>query len=248
MIGTSGRLDQRRGAYILLETVVATGLLIVGIAVIGSQVQDADTSIRKMDRRIRAMSLAEQHLAELDLGLIELDSVDQFQDGDFGPRYPDWGWLLTTEDTAIEDMYLLRLDVMYLQREGRYREDDFDHDNAEIIHTIYAMRVTPRPVNFEEEFGLNEEEFLALSEKLGSLGIEGLDPQAFDLSLLGRLDFEELIATLPVLLDALGMDASQLLSVLPPNLLEQLKGSGLLEEGGVQDLLGNGNGNANGGS
>lgn len=244
MIGaTPQHNERRRCAYVLLETVVATGLLIVGIAVIGSQVQDADTSIRKMDRRIRAMALAEQHLAELDLGLIELDSVDQFQEGDFGPRHPDWGWLLTTEDTAIEDMYLLRVDVMYLMREGRYREDDFEHDDAEIVHTIYAMRATPRPINFEEEYGLTPEEFDSLCEKLDLLGIEGISCEAFDLGAAGKLPFEELIKVLGDLLPAMGIDPSDSLGMLPPNLLELLEGSGLLEEDGIQNLLGNGNEN-----
>ena len=58
--------QSRRLAYLLLETVVATGMLIVGLAVLGAQVQDSHTAVRKMERRIRAISLAEQHLAELE--------------------------------------------------------------------------------------------------------------------------------------------------------------------------------------
>ena len=48
----------RRDAYVLLETVLATGLLITGLAVVGAQVQSADTTIRVMNRTIRAMMLA----------------------------------------------------------------------------------------------------------------------------------------------------------------------------------------------
>ncbi len=88
--GAAGAATVRRG-YVLLETVVATGLLIVGLAVIGVQIQDAGSSIHKMERQTRAMLLAERHFAYMDLGLVELDSVDEIQEGDFGPREPDWG-------------------------------------------------------------------------------------------------------------------------------------------------------------
>jgi len=45
---SAGGCDRRRNrrGYVLLETVVATGLLIVGLAVIGAQVQDSQTFAR----------------------------------------------------------------------------------------------------------------------------------------------------------------------------------------------------------
>lgn len=228
---------RHRHGYVLLETVVATGLLVIGLAVIGAQVQDSQTSVRKMQRRIRAMMLAEQHLAMLDLGLVELDSVDELEEGDFGPRYPDYGWWLTTEDTAIENVYLLRLDVLHHLREDEYREDDFDFDNAETIYTVYAMRAAPQPVDFSQDFGLTEDEVVELGEKLGELGIEGLDPGEFDLRVLGKLDFEELLEALPVIMDAFGLELSDMASTLPPNLLRQIQESGLLDEEATSGLL-----------
>jgi len=153
----AAKRGHRRRGYVLLETVVATGLLIVGLAVIGAQVQDSQTCVRKMQRRVRAMMFAERHLAMLDLGLVELDSVDELEEGDFGPRHPDYGWWLTTEDTAIENMYLLRLDILHHLREDEYREDDFDFDNADTLYTVYAMRAAPQPVDFGEDFGLTED-------------------------------------------------------------------------------------------
>lgn len=223
---TGARPGGARRGYILLETVVATGMLIVGLSIIGSQVQSADKSIKMMERKIRAVALAEQHLAELDLGLVELDSVDEEQEGDFGPRYPDFGWILTTEDTALEAMFLLKLDILHHPREGDYREDEFEHELAETVFTVYAMRAAPQPVNFGEDFGLNEEELVDLTDRLAELAIPGLDPESFDPALLGKVDFEELIEALPVLMDAFGIDVSQLMAGLPPNLLEQLQESG----------------------
>src|SRR3990170_1677399 len=136
----------RRG-YVLLETVIATGLLIVGLAVLGAQIQDSDTAIRQMRLRLRAMTLAEQQLAQMDLGLIELDSVDEVQEGDFGPRYPDFGWRLITEPTAIEGMYRLTVEILYLIREDAYKEDDFDYEAAETVFTTYSIRPTPQAMD-----------------------------------------------------------------------------------------------------
>ncbi len=223
---TGARPRVARRGYVLLETVVATGMLIVGLSIIGSQVQSADKSIKMMERKIRAVALAEQHLAELDMGLVELDSVDEEQEGDFGPRYPDFGWILTTENTALEAMFLLKVDILHHPREGDYREDEFEHELAETVFTVYAMRTAPQPVNFGEDFGLNEEELVDLTDRLAELAIPGLDPESFDPALLGKVDFEELIEALPVLMDAFGIDVSQLMAGLPPNLLEQLQESG----------------------
>ena len=107
---------------------------------------------------------------------------------------------LTTEPTALENMFLLKLEILHHLREDEYREDEFDFDIAQNIYTVYAMRATPTPVNFAEDFGLADEELAELSERLGQLGIEGVDPEAFDLTILGKIDFEALIEALPVLM------------------------------------------------
>lgn len=220
-----------------METVVATGLLVVGLAVIGGQVQDAQRSVRKMERRLKGMMLAEQQLAHLDLGLVKLDSVDEVEEGDFGHRYPDFAWRLQTDKTVINGMYLLRLEILHLLREGEYQEDDFDYEAGEVIYEVYAMRATPQSVNFSEDFGLNEDEMLELGEKFSELGIEGLDVDAFDPAILARPDFEELLKALPVIMDALGMELSDLASALPPDLLRQIKESGLLDDDAAAEMF-----------
>ncbi len=223
-----------RHGYVLLETVIATGLLIVGLAVIGAQIQESDTSIRKMRLRIHALELAEQHLAQLDLGLIELDSVDEVQEGDFGPRYPDYGWRLTTEPTAIEQMFRLTLEVLYLRRPERYQEDDFEHDEADVLLTTYAFRVAPQKLDLRADYGLSEEEFDKVSTTLADSGIPNLDANSFDPTILAKLDFEQMIEVLPVILDAMGVELGDLTGMIPPEVLEQLKESGVLDavEGG----------------
>jgi hypothetical protein len=99
--------------YVLLEVVIATGLLVVALAIIGGQIQDSGTAIHKMERRLEAARLAEQQFAFLDLGLVQLDSVDEVAEGDFGPRFPDWGWRLITEPTAVDGMFRLKLEVLH---------------------------------------------------------------------------------------------------------------------------------------
>ncbi|MFH1834055.1 MAG: hypothetical protein ABH877_03435, partial [bacterium] len=153
---------------------------------------------------------------------------------DFGPRYPNHAWRLTTEETALERMFLLKLDILFKLREEEYQEDDFDFDNAEVLFTVYKMQAVPEPVNFAEDFGMTEDELLELGEKFGEIGIDGLDPEAFDLSFFQGVDFEELIESLPLIMDALGMDLSDFTSRLPPGLLEQLKEGGLLGEEGEE--------------
>jgi len=221
------RAHGRHRGYVLLETVVATGLLLTGMAVIGAQFQEANTTVRKMNLRLRAMMLAEMHLAEMDLGIIRLDSVDKVQEEDFGPRYPDWAWRLTIEETALEKMYLLREDVLYAPRTDY--EEDFDFENADIIYTLYALRATPQPLNLPVDFGLSEDQATDLTEKLAGLG-EGFDPANFDPAILAQLPSDELLEVLPTFLQAIGVPLSQIEQLLPPDLREQLDKLGVFEE------------------
>lgn len=207
-------------------------MLIVGLAVIGAQVQDAQKSLRNMNRRTQAMMLAERQLAELDMGLADLDSVDEVVEHDFGPRYPDWAWRLTTSDTALPNMYVEQLDVLYFPREGDYEEDQFEFEDAEVAYTLHTMRAVQPPVNFAVDYGMHEDEVRDLGDKLSDVGIPGLDVTSFDPRLLQNIDLEQLMKVLPVILDALHMDVSQLVGQLPPDLLQQLIDAGILGEDG----------------
>ena len=230
-----------RPAYVLLETVIATGLLIVGLAVIGAEIQDSDTAIRQMRLRLRAMTLAEQHLAEMDLGLIKLDSVDEVQDGDFGPRYPDFGWRLTTEPTAIEGLFRLTLDVMHHIRESPYKKDDFEVETAEKIFTAYAFRAAPQSVDLGADFGLKDEDVERVSQNASDACGRCLVGHAFNPACFATLDSEQLLQCLPVILDALGIPLGDLKSFIPPEVLEGLNNSGVLGQlGGAKKPEGEG--------
>jgi len=235
----------RRG-YVLLETVIATGLLIVGLAVLGGQIQDSDTAIRNMRLRLRAMTLAEQQLAELDLGLVELDSVDEVQEGDFGPRYPDFGWRLITEPTAIEGLYRFTVEVLYLVRMDAYQKDDFDYESADTLFTAYAFRPAPQSLDLGTDFGLKDDQLEKVSQKLSDAGVPGLTAQSFDPAILAKLDFEQMVQVLPVILDALGIQLGDLESLIPPQVLEELKKSGVLDQLDGSDKAGAGEGKGDG--
>jgi hypothetical protein len=236
---------------VLLEVVIATGLLVVGLAFIGGQIQDSGKAIKVMERRVEAMRLAEQQLAYLDLGLIDLDSVDEVLDGDFGPRFPNWGWLMTTEPTAVQGMYRLTLDVLHHIREDRYTEDSFDFEHAEIVYTAYAFRPAPQALNLALDYGLTEEELDNVTKKMEETGLP-FDPARFNPAFLADLDFEELITALPILLDAFHLELGDLEAIIPPDILKELKESGLLggtgQEGGEGDTGGEGGGGGGEGS
>ncbi|MCO6437257.1 MAG: hypothetical protein J5J06_09245 [Phycisphaerae bacterium] len=240
-----GSGSRRRGGYVLLETVIATGMLILGLAVIGSQLQSAQKSVRMMERKMRAMALADLQLGQLDLGLVELQALNKIEENDFGPRYPDWGWRLLIEETSIPTLYSMQLEVQYLRREGEYSPETFDHDRAETIYTLYAMRPTPQPVNLATSFNLTDQEYEELDGKLSKIGRDGLGIENFDFSLLGKIDFEEFLEVLPALADAMNIKLDSILASLPPDLralVEEAQGDTSGDQSGGQGGQGGGGG------
>jgi len=218
-----------------METVLGTGLLLVGLAVIGTQIQEASYSVRRMELELQAMALAEMELAKLDLGLVKLDSIDEVQEEEFGPRYPEFAWRLTTQETGVENIYLLTLEVLHQPRDPKadkdYTEGQLDFDVMETVFTAYATRATPQPVDLGEAFGLDDTEYEDLSTKLADLGIPGIDAQSFDLGLLGDIQVEDLLKILPLLSDVFHIDIEALTGNLPPGLLDALRSSGVLDDG-----------------
>ncbi len=234
--GANANCRSRRGGYVMLETVIATGMLIVGLAVIGAQLQESNHSVHRMRLKARAMMLAEMQLAQLDLGLVALDSIDEVQEGDFGPRYPDWGWVLITEPTAIDGLYRLTVEVLYLPREDEYREDTFDFEFAERMFTASAFRTQPRPLDLASDFGVPEGDLEDLLDKIAENGIPCFEGGVIDLTCFLTIDPEDLLKLLPIL-KKLGVDVGDIESLIPSGLLKDLGEAGLLDdedEGGGQ--------------
>ena len=137
---------------------------------------------------------------------------------------------MTIEDTEIDPLYLVKLEILFQPRED---EDDlFDYDEAEVVHVLYMFQAAPQRLNLAEAFGVPDDQMEELAEKLGATGIEGLDPEDFDPSVFatGFEDFEEFIGALPVLLDAFKIDISSIIAALPPDLLQAIQDAGVLED------------------
>lgn len=226
--GGRGRKSTARQAYVMLETVIATGMLIVGLAVIGAQIQESSKAVYTMRLKTRAAMLAEMQFAQLDLGLIKLDSIDEVQEGDFGSRYPDWGWRLTTEPTAIDGMYRLTVEVLYKLREEEYRRDSFDYKQAQGLFTATAFRQSPKPLDLAADFGMRDKELTDFSDKVSQAGVPCFEGGTFDPTCPLGIPIEDLPKILAALKE-LGVDLGDIESLIPPDLLESLKQSGLLD-------------------
>lgn len=226
-------------AYVLLETVLATGLLALGLAIIGGQLQESVAASRTMELRMRALALVEMQLAHLDTGLIEFESIDDIHEGEFGGRFPEFAWRMTMDESAIEDIFQITLDILY--EPFRVIEDEFDFDDSEILYQFYVFRAAPRRLDLAVDFGVPEDQLEEIADLLASLGIPGLeDPTNIDGRSSAKADFEDIIKALPTLLAAMGMDVSDIVGQLPPEVLAALQEAGVLDGGDGGGASGNG--------
>ena len=212
-------LRVRLRAYLLLETVIAAGLLVVGLSVIGAQVRDSHFAARKMELQFNAQMLAESKLAELDTGLLDFDSFDEELEEEFGPLFPYYGYRIRIEPTATEGLNLLTLQILYKIRD--YESDDFDFDEAELMHTLYTFRLVPVPLDLAVDFGMGEEQLEALEIAAADVGVD-IDPTNWDVRIFATMDVEELIQFLPAVMEAFGLDLGDMAG-LPPEVQAALK-------------------------
>ncbi len=216
---------RRLHGYVLLETVIATGLLVIGLAVIGTQVQKSYFGAKQMERRERALMLAESKLAELDTGLLEFDSADEIMEEEFGRLFPHYGFRITIEPTFNEDLNHITLEILHQVRD--YDRDEFDYDTAEVIQTLHTFRMVERPLDLTIDFGMDEEKVEEFVNAAGDVGVS-IDPADWDPRILARLEFEELLSFVPVMMETFGLTANDLQG-LPPELrdaIEQFLGEG----------------------
>lgn len=219
-----------RLGFVLLETLIATTLLVLGLAVIGTQVQRAYFETLEMERRTRALMLAESKLAELDTGLIVFDSLDEVMEEPFGPLFPDWGFRITVQPTLTEGLNQIHLEILYFMR--NYDRDDFDFEQAKVIHELYTFRMTPRRIDLQLDYGMDEESVNKLNELLSGVGME-IPVDGFPLQdFLRSADIADIMSLLSdeELLQAMGgFSKEDILGALPREVRQALKG---LEGGG----------------
>lgn len=225
-----------RAAYLLLDVVVSTALLVLGLATIGAQIQKSHFRQREMELQTRAYMLAESKLAELDVGLIDvnLEKVDDEIEEEFGRLFPYYGWRIHILPTATQGLNLVIVDILYKPRD--YERDEFDFDEAEQVHRLYTFRVVPRPVDLVADFGMEEEQVEDLGQLFSDAGVN-IDLDNFNISEFFRsADLEQIVslAQNEKLMNALGISISDLKDGLPAEyrrLLLEALGSGAADGG-----------------
>lgn len=170
----------RRGVM-LLEVVVALGLLVFGLAVVGLQI-DTGLKIAKTNRLYtQAMMLVDSKLSEVEAGVIQPDMLEREVKGDFGIIYPGFTWRIEIEPTEIEGFYMAKIEIGYCENAVEAQindpmmEIDIEDPDTVIVRTAYRLFPEPADINLERDYGLTQEAMDALLADL-----EGLDPMGGD--------------------------------------------------------------------
>ena len=210
-------------AYILLEVIFSLALLVLGLATIGGQVQTSFDTAYETQRMLRAMHLAESKLAELNAQLIPNieEALEDYLEEEFGRLFPDWAWRLRIDPTQTDDLWLVRIDILYQERQDVDEEEfDFDEDEIDIAYTLRTLRATPATIDPTRDFGTDEETMERLAEALGGtdLDVGNLDPR-----LLAGLPIEDLVGLVAAMQEAGLLQGIDLASILPPEIMQMIE-------------------------
>ncbi|MFH0980613.1 MAG: hypothetical protein V2A79_03625 [Planctomycetota bacterium] len=210
----------KRG-FMLLEVVVAVSILVVGMAFIGMQIQNASRNAEQSERAMRALLLAESKFAEFDAGLIV---PEEEIEEEFGPVFPDYGWRLRIEPTSTLELNLVTLEI--LQQVRQSVQEEFKFDEAAVVHRLFTLRATPRALDLTRDFGMSEEDADKLTGRWAPIGNGGIDPRNLDPARLfgdPEMDLTELLELALPLLEAYGMSLDDLIPMLPEELRQALE-------------------------
>jgi len=236
----------RQPAFLLLEVVVAVALLVLGMAVIGTQLQSASEMTYQTDHLARLVFLAESRLAELDSGLVlPSEQISQESgveiEADFGRLFPQYGSRVTLKPTATPDLVFVQLDVFYdpqrMILESGEPLDTFNFDDELIAQTYYTLRAVPKPLNLRTDFGLEDELAERINGELEGSSIGGaIDVDNFSPAVFKDLSLEQLVELLSILQQAFGADQAALMQLVPESMRGQLQAllAGL-DDGGEDD-------------
>jgi len=161
---------------VLLEVVVACGLLVFGLAAVGFQITTALDAARSAELGTRALMLADIKLAEVRAAVLRPKRSDDELKGDFGILYPGYTWRITVEPTEIDEFFMITLEIGFNPKlvEDQIDDPDFEIDiedeGTQIVRTAYCLMPKPADVDLERDFGLDLEEFAG---SLGEGGSEG---------------------------------------------------------------------------
>lgn len=143
--GADRRGGAARGGVVLLEVVIALGLLVFGLAVIGGQINSALRVAQENDRLSRAVMLVDSKLAELDSGIIRPQGINDELYGDFGILYPGYTWQMKVESTDNPELFMIVMEIGYsaasaaAQLANPEAEIKFTDSGTQVIQTAYRL-------------------------------------------------------------------------------------------------------------
>ncbi|MBN2560747.1 MAG: hypothetical protein JXQ75_07450 [Phycisphaerae bacterium] len=185
----------RRGAA-LLEVVLALSILLLAMSVVGGVFRNGQRSIELTERMSRAQVMTERLVVEMDTGILEMEEREQT--GWFGEEsIPGMSWRVEINPHETIDR-LLEVDIDIYMGDPNGSEEE----RQQILSTR-ILRVEPRGLDLEEDFGLDEEQIQQLTEAIPG-GAAIFDPTDFDPRMIAQLDLEQLAELLPTLIQAFG--------------------------------------------
>lgn len=207
-------------AAMLLEVVLAIGILAGGLALIGGQINGSYVTNHESGVLTDAIFLAEAKMAEIDSGLI---TFEEEAEGDFGAGFPGFGWRILIEPMDIQDLF--QIEVQILRGEKLFGETEYTYDEeSEVIHRVHTLRAKPATLDLARDFGISDKQIVELSD---SIPIDGVDLTNLDPSAIAQLDVDQLLE----LVGALGGGLESLLGM--PGVAQRVQdaiGGGDLEE------------------
>ena len=209
------------------------GILVLAMATIGMQINKSVEAVIHSDNDLQATLLAESKLAEFDTGLMERERE---QEGDFGRAFPEYGWRMTIEPTAVEELDLMTIQIYHEQLEDE--TDEINLDDACIRAVLRTFRASPATVNFERDFGFTTEQTTGLLDTLAD-GANTAEITMPDLPIGGSFELNDLrnaLAAMPpesrlqILLQLGSMFGFDLTSLSPGEIEGALEDPAELEE------------------
>lgn len=244
----------------MLEVVVALGLLIAGLALVGLQVNQGVQAGRECDSRVRAMMLVDTKYAELVAGVLKPERDDDILVGDFGVIYPGFGWMMEFEETETENLLAVTLTIGFDEerRAQQVANPDLEQDldekdiakDGSVLAVAYRLWPKPADINMARDYGVDLNELTQGGTDGGSTDGEGEGGSGTGNPILDKI--MTLLVEHPEIVKSDGSIDIRALSALPADefmelssILQLLAGGGNLNsmQKQIQSLLEGGTGN-----
>jgi hypothetical protein len=167
----------RRRGVMLLEVIVALGLLVFGLSIVGLQINSGLKIAQSNRLHTQAMMLVDSKLDEVEAGVIQPNMLEREVKGDFGIMYPGFSWRMEIDPTEIEGFYLATMTIGYRESAVKDQINDpkkqitFEDADTQTLRTAYRLFPKPADINLERDFGISKEDMDSMLADLS-----GLDP------------------------------------------------------------------------